>query len=957
VIVRVAGKQPDCEACRQSSRAGSNGAAMQPPAYGVQAVDDGVAQQLTKRFGSFLAGKIQKGQMTVPQAARALRLYRSTEAGKRDLFFHDNAVAALAAKRTLAASNIGIEGYQALAAAPELVASGKYKLLAGYRKNVVEQLQEQLAEANVKARQSGLEVLRRAYRENGPMAALDAAKQIASFADDPIGVVNLLIAEEQQRVEADKAADLRRQAKYLCKKEMIATDEMCDDFFDNVDQRATLGAEGEIEFSDASLSADPAKDWQLNAEQRTNRESLLTPEEKADREALSAARNALFRIDALEGAGKALSTGFHDLFVGMPGDLMTYGANSLLDTNYAYRSSFGRELSAELGKGKGTDVARIQAELAKGNAADMAAIQAEIDQGHFSKAQLEILTSELGRRDRDFRKIKDLLEQGKGTDYWKVADLVGKTAVDMGSTLLSLVPGAQGVGLMGKAARVANVVGDVLFIYDTLSSARAGVDAALAGDGRGFGEAFGGMLQAPIMKVGGAALGHGFGAVRDMRASRRSPAPFDLDVDAAADRAFSQTFGDEHIGQLSKAEQATLAAGEAIPGAYIHSVRRGNAFEFASTTNLPVFKQLLTHISFEDKHALVDVGSGGHGGVTGNSHIVDPSLRDSSFVGANERMATQAGAMANVWDLGDAHDLTSWLSRRSSASNLAAGSGGRYAIADWCYSAFTGADGKGPMRPLYMGSELRAAQIASLARLEAMRKALANPRQLVRDITGLRSADGPDSIHAARSADAPGDRLARAEAQRRAAIESQRAAVLGDRVGKPLDPTGRYLEAQGTRPGSLHEKVQMERAWMKKEFGDSISPTSYEIVPRRNERRYNCFAFTLGELSTPVQPKSARVLDPARPFADVSEMYSQKGYVLTQQAPRLNFSGPGRPKIVVYGKVEGGKIIEITHAAIQEADGMWTSKMGPDGPLVRHATPGAVSGKTLGQPVAIYEPG
>ena len=34
---------------------------------------------------------------------------------------------------------------------------------------------------------------------------------------------------------------------------------------------------------------------------------------------------------------------------------------------------------------------------------------------------------------------------------------------------------------------------------------------------------------------------------------------------------------------------------------------------------------------------------------------------------------------------------------------------------------------------------------------------------------------------------------------------------------------------------------------------------------------------------------------------------------------------------------------------------MWTSKMGPDGPLVRHATPGSIAGKYLGEPVAVFE--
>jgi hypothetical protein len=836
------------EAGRPARPSSSNGAALTPPAYGVGLVDQAAArQQLTKRFGSFLAGKVLGGEMTEVQAARALRQYRTTAAGKKDLFFHDNAVKALAAKQKLEASNIGVEGYQALADAPELLASGKYKYHPNYRKTRLEQLEEQLAEATAKARESGLQWLRRVYREQGSMAALDAAKEIDSFADDPVAAVNIIRQEEKQRQEAEKRADLIRQAKYTCKKEMYAPEETCDAFFDNLGQQVTFASEDEIEFSDAHLTAKPAKDWQLTPEERQARESLLTPEEKADRETVRNAKREQFQMDALEGAGKAIKTGFYDLVVGMPSDLVTYGVNAAAGTNYAYSSTFGKELYAELAKGEGTDVDLIRAELAKGDAADMSVVQREIDKGHFSAGERDILAYELRRGDRDFRKISGLLEQGKGTDYWKVADMVGKTTIDVGSTILVLIPGGQGVGAMGKVARIANVAGDIMSVYDTLSSARAGLLAATRGDGRGFGEAFGGILQTPMMKFGGRALGHGLGAGAGWLRSRQSAAhqrgpsidvddpslhaarssdaaaqsgdaaarsgdagvgpswsqmthwqrfktslhgrnaieraqALDFDVDAAADRAWTSTFGDEHIGKISKGEQASIDAGHSVPGAYIHSVRRGNAFEFASPTNLPIFKQLLTHILFEDKHAMVDVGSGGHGGVIGDSHIDNPKLRDSSFVAGNERMAQRAGAMANVWDLSDPHALRTWLARRSSASSRTTGSPGLYAIADWCYSAFTGDHGKGPMKPLadwdasfdawnrrqqghgfphpaaasrsgglYVGSDTRAVQIAALERLEAVRNALANPAEWLRDIA--RSADVSD--HAARSSGAP----------------------------------------------------------------------------------------------------------------------------------------------------------------------------------------------------------
>lgn len=940
-------------------REAATGAATAPPSYGIGFVDERAA--LTRRFGPFLADKIQRGAMTIPQAERALRHYRGTEAGKRDLFFHDNAVAALAARDKLEASNIAVEGYEALAAAPELVASGRYKLLPNYRKNVVEQLEERLAEATVRARESGMEVLRRVYREQGAAAALDAAKGIASFADDPAAAVNVLVREEEQQKAAERRAELLHQTRERCKAELIAPDEICDEFFDNLDQQVEVGPDGELQFSDARLSAVAAKDWQLTAEERATRERRVSPEEKADREAARAARAALFRMDALEGAGKALSTGFYDLFIGMPGDLMTYGSNSLLGTNYAYSSSFGRELYAELAKGEGTDVERVGAELARGEAADMDAIQRELERGHFTAAQLDTIAYELRRGDRDFRKIRAILEEGRGTDPWKVADMVGKTAVDVGSTVLTLVPGAQGVGLMGKTARAANLVGDALFVYDTLSSARVGVDAALRGDGRGFGEAFGGVLQAPLMKYGGAGLARGLRAGAGWWSTRRAAGP--VPIGGVDGDGWGDTFGEQYLGQISQAEQASAVAGHGVPGSYVHAVRRGNAFEFAGASNGAAFTQLLSHIRFEDRAATIDVGSGGHGGARGDSFLVDPRARDASFATADAGLAARAEAAARIWDLSDPQALRAWLDLRGSASAAGFGAPGRYAIADWCFSAFTGADGQGPMLPLldwdarfdvwnrhqrgaglaapmaagggglYMGSDVRAAQIAASGRGAPASAA---------------SKAAPDPVHAARSSDA----LAAAQAQRLAAIERQRVGALGGRVGQPLDPAGDYLRSQGTQRGTLHEKVQIDREFLAKKFPE-IGPSKVEIVPQWRPGRYNCFGFTLGELSVPVQPSTARVLDPADPFKYVSEMYARKGYTLSRG---LDFRSTGRGKIVVYGRLEGGKIVEFTHAAIQEADGMWTSKLGPEGPLVRHATPGAVSGAINGVPVAVYEP-
>src|SRR5437016_5479833 len=54
-----------------------------------------------------------------------------------------------------------------------------------------------------------------------------------------------------------------------------------------------------------------------------------------------------------------------------------------------------------------------------------------------------------------------------------------------------------------------------------------------------------------------------------------------------------------------------------------------------------------------------------------------------------------------------------------------------------------------------------------------------------------------------------------------------------------------------------------------------------------------------------------------------------------------------------HGLAPDGTVKEITHAALQEPDGSWASKLG-NLPLIRHANPYAVDGPTYGVPVATY---
>lgn len=63
----------------------------------------------------------------------------------------------------------------------------------------------------------------------------------------------------------------------------------------------------------------------------------------------------------------------------------------------------------------------------------------------------------------------------------------------------------------------------------------------------------------------------------------------------------------------------------------------------------------------------------------------------------------------------------------------------------------------------------------------------------------------------------------------------------------------------------------------------------------------------------------------------------------------------GVQKVAVYAKkLPDGRLKEYTHAAVQEADGTWTSKLG-SGPLIRHRTAEAVAGGSYGEVVRVYE--
>jgi type VI secretion system secreted protein VgrG len=124
--------------------------------------------------------------------------------------------------------------------------------------------------------------------------------------------------------------------------------------------------------------------------------------------------------------------------------------------------------------------------------------------------------------------------------------------------------------------------------------------------------------------------------------------------------------------------------------------------------------------------------------------------------------------------------------------------------------------------------------------------------------------------------------------------------------------------------------------------------TDFEVVDPTVGQRYNCIAHSLGIHSYWVNPRTG----PAEsPLLYMDRIYRTIRYT---RVPGLDFRlVRGLKKVVVYAHVSGGRIREVTHAALQEADGTWTSKLGQL-PLIRHRTPQDLSGPSYGQPVAVY---
>lgn len=122
----------------------------------------------------------------------------------------------------------------------------------------------------------------------------------------------------------------------------------------------------------------------------------------------------------------------------------------------------------------------------------------------------------------------------------------------------------------------------------------------------------------------------------------------------------------------------------------------------------------------------------------------------------------------------------------------------------------------------------------------------------------------------------------------------------------------------------------------------------FEVIDPTIGTRYNCIAHSLGIYTQWISPATGPA---GAPLAPMDRLYRAKGYA---RGTTLDFSlAPQVEKIALYGIVWNKQITEVTHAAVQERTGTWTSKLGKM-PLIRHTHLAALSGGSYGVPVAVY---
>lgn len=124
--------------------------------------------------------------------------------------------------------------------------------------------------------------------------------------------------------------------------------------------------------------------------------------------------------------------------------------------------------------------------------------------------------------------------------------------------------------------------------------------------------------------------------------------------------------------------------------------------------------------------------------------------------------------------------------------------------------------------------------------------------------------------------------------------------------------------------------------------------TNFEVLEPPG-KHYNCIAHSMGIHNRWINPQTGPA---AWPFGPMDQLYQPLGF---HRLPTLDLSlKKGVQKIVLYAlKNPDGTIKEVTHAALQEKDGVWSSKLGQL-PLIRHITVEALNGPNYGEAVAVY---
>jgi type VI secretion system secreted protein VgrG len=121
-------------------------------------------------------------------------------------------------------------------------------------------------------------------------------------------------------------------------------------------------------------------------------------------------------------------------------------------------------------------------------------------------------------------------------------------------------------------------------------------------------------------------------------------------------------------------------------------------------------------------------------------------------------------------------------------------------------------------------------------------------------------------------------------------------------------------------------------------------------VLARSTKDYNAYSFVLGITDRWLQPETGTS---ENPFAGMDKFLAQGGY---RRLPTFDLnSRPGTQKVAVYGTLQpDGDIAQITHAALQGADGKWSCKTGGL-PVIQIDDLSQLRGPTYGLPVAVYE--